>query len=979
MIMSTLLLSGFSLSAQQRVTGTVVDDTGAPLPGANVTVVGTGTGTLTDISGAFSINVPGADASLEVSFVGYLTQTVPVGNRTTIQITLQTDATAIEDVVVIGYGTMQKRQVTSSIQSIGGDELALGVGGATIATALQGKVAGLTMSQSDSPNSNENFQLRGMASINTSRSPLIVIDGMPGGDIRSIAPEEIQSIDVLKDASAGAIYGTRATGGVILITTKAAKAGSASINYTGEVMLRTAFGAPDLLKREDFLKTATGKPDEGADTDWWDAALVKNPISHRHVVTMQGGVEDARILAMIGYDKSVGVLRGDERKDLSGRLNADFKLLDGWVEIGTHLSYRQAQRNQNRPDLRILLRANPTQPVYDPDSPTGWNIYKSGADSNNDDSNAIGDAALKIREGVDKWFRPDISIKVNIKPIRGLSYRQTAAYENRQWEGHEYDPSTVLGELNQGRKGRAHLAFSKTELLNADGYFSYINDFNGHSLNATLGYSYYERNGENFNMTNYDFSNDGVGFWDIGEGSWLNSSTRNPGMSSGKNITERLMAYFARANWSYNDKYMASASIRREGSSKFGANNRWGNFWALSAGWRISNENFMENVSWVNDLKLRVAYGVTGNEGFSASYAARMYGRASERWMMPDGTWAFGYGVTQNINPDLGWEEKREWNVGLDFSLLNDRLYGSFDFYRRGIHGLIYNVDVPQPPNTQDKMYKNIGTMRNLGWELVIGGDIIRGRNWNWSSNMNLSGNTTKIGSLWGNRSTITGWAPHQWFGHLYRLQEGATVGDFHLYRHAGISEGGKMQVYKADGSVIDGSAAGDDDRVYQGNYIPKLMIGWTHSVSYKNLSLDFTLTSWLDYDVMNVFEMFYGMNNSALGNNRTYDAIGKNAAITDNAVASDYFLHDASFIKLQNLTLGYTLPLAKHTNNLVKSVKIYFTGNNLFRITNYPGLNPEVDITGWEGGSERPDDGNNRRGIYPQTRSFTFGAQLSF
>lgn len=970
LLLTVALLGAWTVSAQNVVRGVVTDEAGAPIAGVAVNVQGTSRLAITNGDGAYSINAT-SNETLDFSLLGYNTQMIAIGNQSRIDVTMNADAQMLDDVVVVGYGTMQKKQVTSSIQSVSGGDLPVGVGGSSIATAMQGKVAGLVMSGNDSPNSGNTFQLRGMASLNSSRAPLIVIDGMPGGDIRSLIPEEIQSIDVLKDASAGAIYGTRATGGVILVTTKQAKTGRVSVGYTGQLMFKKAFGKPNLLNAEDYLETTAGsKTDYGHDTDWWDEALTDNPISHRHVLTVQGGVEDARILAMMSYDKNVGVLRGDSRKDFSGRLNAEFKALQGWLEVGTHMSYRQAQRNQSTPSIETIMRVNPTETPYDPTSVTGWNIWTYGGSSNSADTNTIGDAALKTRQGLDKWFRPDISIKVNIKPVRGLSFRQTGAYENRQWENHQYDPSTVLGSIHEGRKGWAKMEFSKTEYLNADGYFSYVNEFGNHSINATLGYSYFQQDGENFNAENSDFSNDKVMFWNLGEGSWLKEG--RAGMGSGKNITERLMAYFARLNYSYDDKYMATASIRHEGSSKFGANNRWGTFYAISGGWRISREAFMEDVSWIDDLKIRAAYGVTGNEGFSADYAARMYG-ADQRWMMPNGSWAYAYGVSKNINPDLGWEEKREFNAGVDFSVLNDRIYGSFDWYLRKIHGLIYNVNVPQPPNTEPQMYKNIGTMKNQGWELVLGADVVRGKDFNYSTNINVSHNKTKVGSLWGNRTRIDGWSPHQWIGHLYRLEEDVTVGSYHIFKHAGISEEGSLQVFDVEGNVVDIEDAADEDRIYQKNFMPKAIVGWSHNLSYKNWNLDFTLTSWIDYDVFNMVEVWYGLNEIAQSNNRTYDAIDKNGKITSTGAASDYFVYDGTFLKLQNLTLGYTFPLAKKTNDLVQSVQVYFTGTNLFRITNYPGLNPEVDITGWEGGTERHNN------IYPQTRTFTLGAQLTF
>ncbi len=738
------------------------------------------------------------------------------------------------------------------------------------------------------------------------------------------------------------------------------------MSYTGEVLFKQAYGKPDLLNAANYIATYAGaKNDEGYNTDWWDEALNDNATSNHHVLTLQGGTESARILATVMYNDDRGVLRGDTRQDYAGRINTDFKVLDGWLDISTHVNYRQAWRNQNRPSIEGVMRTNPTQAVRDPNSQTGWNIWTTG---DNTDMNEVGEAALKTDEGLDKWFRPDVSLRLNILPVNGLSYRQTAAYENRQWEHHYYRSMFTREEQRAGRKGWAEMEFSKTELLNTDGYLSYANDFGRHTVNGVVGYSYFERNNENFSAKNGNYTNDLVKFWNLGEGSRLKDGEAD--MGSSKGITERVLAGFARANYSYDNKYMATASIRHEGSSKFAANNRWGTFWSTSAGWRISKESFMEGITPINDLKLRAAYGVTGNEGFSADYAAKMYG-SDTRWLLPDGTWAYSYGVTKNVNDMLGWEEKHEWNVGIDFSILNNRIYGKFDLYARSIEGLIYNVQVPQPPNTESEMYKNIGTMENKGWEVELGADIVRSKDWNYNTSLNVSHNETFIGSLWGNQTFINGSDVNNWVQYAHRLEEGVKVGSYFLYRYAGISEDGRIQVYNKDNDVIYSDDAKVDDRVYQKNFMPELIVGWTHNVGYKNWMLSATLTSWINYDVYNGIELDYGLRNVAQGN-MLYDAIEKNAKITGRPAPCDYFLYDASFLKIQNLTLAYTLPMKKYTK-LMDNIRLYFTGNNLLTLTKYPGLNPEVDITGWDAGIEKKSN------IYPQTRTFTFGIQMNF
>ena len=956
----------FSLRAQNlNISGTVRDGNNAPVVGASVVIKGATAGATTDANGGYTISAP-PEATLVFSFLGLSTREEAVAGRGRIDVTLADDARAIDEVVVVGYGTMQKRKVTSSVTSISARDLPAGVGGSSIATALKGKVSGLVMSGTASPNSGNTFQLRGMASINTSRAPLVVIDGMPGGDIRTVVQEDILSIDVLKDASAGAIYGTRATGGVILITTRQAKSNELKVSYTGELTLKQAFGQPDMLHAADYVATyESAKNNYGYDTDWWSEALNDNPTSNRHVLTIQSGANNARIYATMMYDDNRGVLQGDARKDYAGRINSDFNIFKGWLDVSSHINYRQAQRYQNKPSIEGIMRANPTQTVYDSNSQTGYNIWTDG---DNTEMNEIGEAALKTDEGLDKWFRPDVTLKLNILPVDGLSYRHTAAYENRQWERHYYRSMFSREEIKTGRKGWAELEFSKTELFNTDGYLSYLKTFGNHDVNAVAGYSYYEQNDENFNAKNGNFTNDLVEFWNIGEGSYLKDGKAE--MGSAKGITQRLLAYFARASYSYKDTYMATASIRHEGSSKFAAKNRWGTFWAISAGWRLSKEAFLKDAGWVNDLKLRLAYGVTGNEGFPSDYAAKMYG-SDTRWLLPDGTWAYSYGVTKNINDMLGWEEKHEWNIGIDYSLFNNRFYGKIDLYRRAIEGLIYNVQVPQPPNTESEMYKNIGTMENSGWELEIGGEVVRSKSWKYTTSLNLTHNKTVIGSLWGNQTYYNGDYVSNWVQYAHRIEEGAEVGSFFLYPYAGVNDDGHILIRNKNGEVVEGDAGTVDDRIYQGSFMPTLIAGWSHDLQWKSWSLNFTLTSWIDYDIYNGVEILYGLKNVAQGN-MLYEAINKNGHITGRPQPCDYFLYDGTFLKIQNLTLGYTLPMRKYTN-FVESLKIYLTGNDVYTFTGYSGLSPEVDITGWDGGIEKASS------IYPQTRTFTLGIQLNF
>ncbi len=807
----------------RTITVTVLDEHGE-LIGANVIVKGTTIGNVTDMNGMVTLHDVPANAVLEVSYIGYRSQEVQVKNQTQIRVVLAEDTKALKEIVVVGYGTMEKKQVTSAITSLKSEDMMVGVSGADISSALQGKIGGLVMNNLGSANSSTTFQLRGMTSINAGRSPLIVIDGFPGGDIRSLTQDDIKSIDILKDGSAGAIYGTRAASGVILITTKSGSntEGKVKLTYSNEFSKKQSYNAPELLSGREFASHNIST-DYGSDVDWWDELINHGNFSQKHHLALEMGTEKAQLYTSFFYEKNEGIALQDDRQDYGGRLNATFKLFDDWFEVRPAVDYRQAARNNHFPNFQQALRNNPTRSPYDPKSATGYNVWVNESL----DYNVVADAMLEDWYGLDKWFKPEVNMKLNIKPIEGLSYQQVLGYENRQWEQHIYYPRTHRTSIEESRNGDAYLGFSKTENLTSEGYFSYLKEFKGgHNLNATAGYSYFESNGESFNMQNYNFSVDGIKYWNIGEGSYLSDGKAS--MSSSKNISEKLFSLFARVNYSYQDKYMASASIRHEGSSKFAANNRWANFWSATAGWRISNEDFMKDIEWIEDLKVRFGYGVTGNNDFSSSYMANMLG-SDTNWMLPDGTWAYSYGKSQNVNPNLGWEEKKEWDLGVDYSLFDGRLYGKFDYYRRKIDNLLYSVKVPQPPYTQGSQYQNIGSMESKGWEFEVGGNIIQTKDFTWSTNLNFSHNSGKILTLWGNNTYYNGngfVAPGS-PGDAARMEEGSTIGSFYLWKFAGFDDEGNFLLYNKEGEVIPAAKKTENDKQYMGNYTPKLIVGW--------------------------------------------------------------------------------------------------------------------------------------------------------
>ena len=468
-----------SVTQKGKAVTVKVSDAAGELIGANVVVKGTTNGNVTDINGQVVLQDVPANAILEISYIGYITKEVPVNNQSVLNVSLSEDSQTLEEVVVVGYGTMEKKQVTSSVTSLSAGDMMKGVGGSDITSSLQGRISGLILQNNGSANGSTTIQLRGLTSIKSGKSPLIVVDGFPGGDIRALNQDDIKSIDVLKDASAGAIYGTRAASGVILITTKSGSNtnGKVKLNYSTELSKKQNYGKPEMLSADEYRqRTDVNIEDYGSDTDWWDSMLQKDNFSQKHHLSLELGTENAQVYTSFFYETNEGIALKDNRQDYGGRLNANFKLFDGWLEIRPIVDYRQTSRTsdgsdeEKRANFRQALYNNPTRSVYDPDNQTGYNVW-TGEPL---DFNIVADRMLTDYEGLDKWFKPEVTMKLNIKPVEGLSYTQTLGYENRQWELHEFQSRYHRDEVSNNRTGYAKLHFEKTEHLTSEGYFSYV-------------------------------------------------------------------------------------------------------------------------------------------------------------------------------------------------------------------------------------------------------------------------------------------------------------------------------------------------------------------------------------------------------------------------------------------------------------------------------------------------------------------------
>ncbi|MCX2449768.1 SusC/RagA family TonB-linked outer membrane protein [Pedobacter sp. PLR] len=945
------------------VTGTVKDALGKPVPGASVIVKGIkGRGTSTNANGNFSLSVP-ENAVLVVSALGFTPMEVPVNNRKTIEIVITEEKNDLNEVVVVGYGTIEKKDLTSAVSTIKPKDFISGSVNPLL--SIQGKVPGLTISSSNGsdPNANVTVQLRGVNSINAGQGPLIVIDGVPGGSINSVAREDIESINVLRDASAAAIYGTRASGGVILVTTKRAKVGPANITFTTELFTESIRRRPESLSGDEFIEKGLGT-DFGSRTDWYQEVTNKSPFSQRYVLNANGGSENAQVYSTVTMRNAKGIAIGSDRKEIGGRINTIFKFFDGKAQLSTNVSYNHVDANLTDNNIfNMALVLNPTQSPYDPNDITGLNVMVGGYDY----WNPVAEVRLRKEQRQNKYLLASSVLKVDL--TKDLYTSAMVAVKNNSENPIYYRSSQHRISRTDGVDGYAKQEYKRYTDRTFEWTANYNKVIDNHSINAVAGYSYQDFNGQGFMAENSDFSVDGIGENDMNNGTFLTDGRAN--MTSFKDPAVKLIAFFGRVNYSFMNRYIVTGTLRREGSSKFAPGKRWGTFPGVSLAWRISEEPFMKSLKFINDLKIRGGYGETGNADFDANVAYRMY--APDAWWLVDGQWQRTYGVRHNQNPNLKWEVKKEFSVGMDFALLNNKITGRLDFYKRKVDDIIYNINVSQPPAIYETTTVNIGSMQNKGFEVELNWNAIDRDDFKYTTGVVMSGNKSSLTTLSGSQTFADrmGFPAPGSPGNAVRLFPGHDIGEFFLWRSAGFTPEGNWMLYDKDGQAFDVTKRSKTiaDKAFVGNAIPKVILSWSHSVAYKNFDAGIYLRSWLGYDVFNMINMYYSLPN-VQGQNVLREAYEKHKDIKGEKELSDYWLEKGDFLKVDAISLGYTFK-----QNLIKSLKnlrIYATGRDLFVLTRYSGLDPEVNINGLDPGFEE-------RNAYPKTRTFMFGVQVGF
>ena len=980
---------GIAPDAQQTITGTVTSATdGGPLTGVSVAVKGTSRGAATNDAGQYTISAE-AGETLVFSYLGYTPQEIVVGQAATINVQLEEDAESLEEVVVVGYGTQKRKEVTSAVATVRAEDFNAG-GARSPMDLIQGKVAGLniTRTQGNNPNSSAAIQLRGVTSLTGDRSPLIVIDGIPGGSLDLLQQDDIESFDVLKDGSAAAIYGTRGNAGVILITTKKGKAGEARFDYSSYVQREVVDRKPDFLKADDFRRliadgVINSDQDLGGSTDLYDELVDRGNTSQYHNFAASGGSANTNYRASLFFNDANGVAKQSNREQWGGRINVNQKGLQDRLSLQVNLAANFAKSNllgggfNNSDDPAARLRAtgsdfeqavqrNPTAPIYNPDG----SFLETQAYNN---YNPLSRLANRIAERNQQSLSGDARLTLDI--VDGLSVSAFGSYVRNNFNDRFYR-STNDWEQREASEWRGMAYAAKWNDLSWIQTFESTINYNttiaeDHALTALLGYSYQYGAVERFSANNNGFTTDGFLDWNLGSGSAIqNTALPRPGMNSFKE-DNTLIAFFGRVNYTYKGKYMLQAILRREGSSRFGANNKWGNFPAVSAGWTLSEEEFLQDVQAINEIKLRLGYGVTGNQGIP-NYRSLL--TLSTGGVYPQqGVYYQTYGPARNPNPNLRWEQKTEWNLGVEFALFDNRITGALDLYDRETKDLLYEYNAQQPAFVRDKIYTNVGSIRNRGIELQVSAVAMRRDDFQWSIDFTGNTNANKLSKLSGgvfqaNWLEFYGLPSPGNLGNAFRLEEGGEIGNFYGKRFAGFTDQGKWLFYKADGTTGSASEMNDDDLTVIGNGVPKYHASLGNSFQYKGFDLTIFLRGKFGFDILNTQDLYFG-NKKWLPNNLLRSAVTTHDALDDDPQYSDYYLEKGDFVKLDNVTLGYSFNL---NSSYIRNMRLYITGRNIATITGYSGIDPELEDTGFEAGVDA-------RGFYPRTQSWAIGLNVGF
>jgi TonB-linked SusC/RagA family outer membrane protein len=973
-------------SAQnQPITGKVTDSlTGKPLPGVSITNKGTSAGTTTDANGHFSIGTANSSTVLVFSYVGYITRNIPVGNKTSVNVALSAQVNSLNEVVVVsvGYGTLDQKEVSSAITHVSSKDL-LSVASNSPLMSLQGKVAGLTITNTASgdPNSTPTVQLRGVSSRSAGLGPLYVINGVPGGNIDNINQNDIESIDVLKGGAASAIYGTRGSNGVIIITTKKGTSQS-KIVYDGYTSFDYLTNQLPILSTSEFIKDRVDSKqgqNYGGNTNWMDAVTNSPAFGEKQTLQLSGGTGKTNYFASADYRDADGVDLRAHKQEYGTRININHKDDNDIYEATLTVAPRYMNTsNSDQGNFNNALTLNPTIPIYTPTG--GYNFINTGFFSNN----PVENAKVNLSQAEIKELDINGSFKVNI--LKNLSTMVTVSEISQSVKNLNFSPSTRTTIVHSNQTTQTN--FGEQEQIendqkNVEWTANYSLNLHKNHFKLLGGYSYSYYDYQEFYAENYDFPFDTYTWNNLNSGLYNGGAAgQGQGAVGSTQNSSKLISFFSRLNYDFDGKYIFTASLRHEGSSKFGINDKWGNFPAASAAWRISEEDFMKGTaSWLSELKLRADYGVTGNQDFGNYQSLLLYGGYG--YFPFNGTVYQVYGPSTNTNPDLSWEKAINFNAGIDFSLFNHRINGSLDYYVKTDKNLLGYYNVPLPPNSQSQTFANVGTMKNSGFEIALNASAVRTTDFSYNISLTGAYNRNKFLSF---SNTIYQGAPYVDEaslsapgspGPVERIQEGQSIGNFYTLKSAGVDPTGALLVYNSAGKVIPANEATDADRQIVGNGLPKFTGSLGNTFQYKHWDLSIFFRGAFDYKIFNNYAFYIGTPSTQADANvlkSAYDSKSKYSKLTNpstNSIASDYFLEPGDFVKIDNVSLGYSHPIS---SKIIRNIRIYATGRNLHTFTKYTGGDPDlVEVNGLTPGV------NTGLNYYPATLQLLLGVQATF
>lgn len=957
------------------VKGKVLDELSEPITGANVVEKGTTNGTITDIDGNYTLTLNNAaKAILQFSFIGYNSIEEPVKGKKVLEVKLDPSVVNLGEVVAIGYGTQTRKEITGSVANVSEENFNKGVN-RDASDLLQGKVAGLTItSGSGDVTRSSQIRLRGTSTLQNDQGPMIVIDGVPGGDMSTVAPSDIESISVLKDASSAAIYGSRAAGGVILITTKRGSGSRTQINYDGYVTMDVVANKPDLLNASEWRETnkqlgnsVSDYDKYTADTDWF-GEMMRKGVSQNHALSLSGGGSKNNYRASYTYLDRNGIARDNWMKRHSFRFQFQQRAINDRLRIG--LTGSATLTDQQMPfadDYILAYNMSPVYPVFNADG-----SYFTDANHNYDQGNPVQNQEQNYKKNSNIYFYGQGDAQFEIMSglnVKANLYKSRYSSDYSEWQ----DPANSRGDDNNGFAKRSSKSWNRELMEWTANYNKAFGSQDQHKVDAVIGYSW-----ENNQFSDQESKATNFAVSSMGADNIQTGNTLAIGDVKSSRNEYKLISLFARAHYSFKERYMITATVRRDGSSKFGANNKWGTFPSVSAAWGLSDEAFMKDIKWVSDLKVRAGYGVTGNQDGLMPYKSLELYEASGTYYS-NGSQLTAFKISQNANPDLKWEQTAMFNVGVDFQLFNGRLGGTVEYYDKKTTDMLYTYGVPTPTYVYDKIAANVGDMSNKGIEIMLNLDVIRNKTFTWNTSINLSHNKNEITKLSNDLySTDRVYVGDPWIrgasgvtSHV--VEEGRPVGQFFMLKCNGIDENGKFIIEDING---DGQIT-DDDRTYVGDSQPDLTYGWNNTFSWKNWDASFFVRGTIGNKVLDNPRAAYANNTYLSGANAMDDEL--TTMMRENSRICSYYVENGSFLRLDNMAIGYTFNTKKL--NWLDKARVYVAAQNLFVITGYKGLDPEVELYRGNPTDENAglSPGIEPRNYMPKARSFTFGVNLTF